>query len=76
MPQTLSEWWQNHSGEDWQETHELFLHTIGNLTLTAYNPELSNYDFSKKKETYRDSHLELNNLGSKVSNEDWSVNVS
>ena len=60
MPQTLSEWWQNHIGDDWEETHELFLHTIGNLTLTAYNPEMSNNDFSTKKKTYNESHLELN----------------
>ncbi len=60
MPQTLSEWWQNHIGDNWEETHELFLHTIGNLTLTAYNPEMSNNDFSTKKKTYNESHLELN----------------
>lgn len=67
MPQTLSEWWQYHIGEDWEETHELFLHTIGNLTLTAYNPELSNDDFISKKKTYDDSHLELNKYFSPIS---------
>lgn len=60
MPQTLSEWWQNHLGKDWEETHELFLHTIGNLTLSAYNTELSNDDFTTKKQIYSESHLELN----------------
>jgi uncharacterized protein with ParB-like and HNH nuclease domain len=60
MPQTLSVWWQNHLGKDWEETHELFLHTIGNLTLTAYNSELSNDDFISKKQMYSESHLELN----------------
>ncbi len=60
MPQTLSEWWQENLGEDWDETHELYLHTIGNLTLTAYNTELSNDDFDTKKETLNESHLELN----------------
>lgn len=60
MPQTLSEWWQKQLGADWEETHDLFLHTIGNLTLTAYNTELSNDNFPTKKETYADSHLELN----------------
>lgn len=60
MPQTLSEWWQEHLGEDWDETHELYLHTIGNLTLTAYNTELSNDDFPTKKKKLNDSHLELN----------------
>ena len=60
MPQTLSEWWQQHIGNDWEETHDLFIHTIGNLTLTAYNTELSNDDFPTKQETYKESHLELN----------------
>lgn len=60
MPQTLSTWWQDHLGEEWQEIHELYKHTIGNLTLTAYNTELSNDDYHAKKKTYRDSHLELN----------------
>ncbi|GHT07481.1 hypothetical protein FACS189426_00960 [Bacteroidia bacterium] len=60
MPQTLSEWWQKELGEEWAETHDLFLHTIGNLTLTAYNSELSNDDFPTKKRTYSESHLDLN----------------
>ena len=60
MPQTLSEWWQKQLGEDWEEAHELFLHTIGNLTLTAYNTELSNDNFPSKKRTFNESHLELN----------------
>lgn len=60
MPQTLSEWWQNYLGEDWELTHELNLHNLGNLTLTAYNTELSNDDFPTKKQVYANSHLELN----------------
>lgn len=66
MPQTLSEWWQNHLGNDWEETHELYVHTIGNLTLTAYNSELSNDNFDNKKRIYSDSHLELNKYFSNV----------
>jgi len=60
MPQTLSEWWQHELGSDWEETHELYLHTIGNLTLTAYNTELSNDGFPTKKEKLKESHLEIN----------------
>jgi len=60
MPQTISRWWQNELGKDWEETHDLFLHTIGNLTLTAYNTELSNDNFPLKKITLNESHLELN----------------
>ncbi len=60
MPQTLSGWWQDHLGDDWDTVYQLYLHNIGNLTLTAYNTELSNDDFPTKKEFYCDSHLELN----------------
>lgn len=61
MPQTLTDWWKQHLGDDYEATHELLLHTIGNLTLTGYNPELSNADFSRKREIFKDSHLDLNN---------------
>lgn len=60
MPQTLNDWWKEHLGEDWQGIHELHLHTLGNLTLTAYNSELSNDAFYKKKTLLVESHLELN----------------
>ena len=60
MPQTLTEYWQNHLGDEWEITYELLLHTIGNLTLTAYNAELSNDDFESKKNRLCNSHLEMN----------------
>jgi uncharacterized protein with ParB-like and HNH nuclease domain len=61
MPQTLNEWWQLHLGEEWETVHELYLHTLGNLTLTGYNPELSNKSFpDKQKGWLAQSHLELN----------------
>lgn len=60
MPQTLSDWWKNHLGSEWEEVHELFLHTAGNLTLTAYNTELSNDHFFQKVVRLNESHLELN----------------
>ena len=60
MPQTLTENWQMLLGEDWEITHELMLHTLGNLTLTAYNSELSNDDYIVKRDRLINSHLELN----------------
>ncbi|MFB2835226.1 DUF262 domain-containing protein [Floridanema evergladense] len=64
MPQTPNDWWQEHLqeylGENWAVEHELLLHTVGNLTLTAYNPELSNDSFPDKKKRFENSHLELN----------------
>jgi hypothetical protein len=59
MPQTLTEWWRAHLGDGAQETHTSWLHTLGNLTLTGYNPELSNDSFDKKKGLYANSHIEL-----------------
>lgn len=60
MPQTLSDWWKTNLGEEWQAVHELYLHTLGNLTLTAYNSELSNDPFPSKKDRFATSHVELN----------------
>ncbi len=60
MPQTLTEWWQHHLGDEWEMVRELYLHTIGNLTLTAYNPELSNDGYPTKRKRLEKSHLELN----------------
>jgi len=60
MPQSLTDWWINHLGEDYEITHELLLHSLGNLTLTAYNPEMSNSEFPIKKDKLKNSHLELN----------------
>jgi uncharacterized protein with ParB-like and HNH nuclease domain len=49
MPQTLSNTWRNELGADYENIHLTYLHTIGNLTLTAYNSEMSNKSFSEKK---------------------------
>jgi alkylated DNA nucleotide flippase Atl1 len=63
MPQTLSAEWREHlesSDQDPDAVHNLLVHTLGNLTLTAFNGTLSNNPFERKKEIYGDSHLELN----------------
>jgi hypothetical protein len=60
MPQTLTDWWKDHLGEGWEETHDQLLHTLGNLTLTNYNPELSNRTFPEKRALLGQSHVELN----------------
>ena len=60
MPQRLNKDWEISLGEDAEMTHELLLHTLGNLTLTGYNSELSNDPFSKKREILLGSKLKLN----------------
>ena len=51
MPQNenLSSTWQGMLGTDWKRIQSEYLHTIGNLTLTGYNPELSDRPFVEKR---------------------------
>ncbi len=64
MPQKLNFEWEQELGEDYEKVHELWLHKIGNLTLTGYNSELSNHSFKDKRDTvpegFRFSPLYLN----------------
>ena len=36
-------------GENWEQVHDKYLHTLGNLTLTGYNSELGDKPFDVKK---------------------------
>jgi alkylated DNA nucleotide flippase Atl1 len=63
MPQGLTDEWRNalkERGDDPDVVHEELLHTLGNLTITAYNGQLSNNPFDRKHEILQGSHLELN----------------
>ena len=63
--------WRDALGEDWFEQHTRWVHTIGNLTLTGYNSEMSNSAFQVKQPKLVGSHLELNKLISTC--EHWGV---
>lgn len=74
MPQNpnLSEEWRNMLGENWKTVQESYLHTIGNLTLTGYNSELSDRPYSQKKTIeggFNDSPIRLNDTLRKA--ESW-----
>ncbi|MCY4455029.1 MAG: DUF262 domain-containing protein [Chloroflexi bacterium] len=60
MPQGLTAEWRDALGPDADAIHSRFLHTLGNLTLTGYNPELSNSPFSEKRRRLAESNLALN----------------
>ncbi len=63
MPQKLTEEWERDLGENFQEIHNKYLHTIGNLTLTGYNDKYSNKSFQEKRDMekgFKDSPLRLN----------------
>ncbi|OUD14412.1 hypothetical protein TPSD3_08875 [Thioflexithrix psekupsensis] len=69
LPQHIENqtWWQTHLGGEWETIHELYKHTLGNLTLTGYNSQLSNLPFPDKKEKLQESHLELNKYFKNIS---------
>lgn len=71
MPQTLSADWNYISAED----HETYLHTLGNLSVTGYNSELSNKSFGEKKEIIRENSKAVI-LNCDVLDKDiWDVNA-
>jgi len=49
MPQNLTKDWENELGSNYEEIHGIYLHTLGNLTLTPYNSELGDKSFFDKK---------------------------
>lgn len=51
MPQTLSSDWSYIKPEE----HEEYLHTLGNLSVTGYNSELSNKSFKEKQEIIKEN---------------------
>lgn len=52
MPQNqnLSLEWREELGEDWHRIQQTWLHTLGNLTLTAYNSDYSDRPFAEKRD--------------------------
>ena len=75
MPQNknLSIEWQTMLGANWREIQKTYLHTIGNLTLTCYNSEMSDHSFLTKIDMeggFKESALRLN--GFVVKQTEWT----
>lgn len=71
LPQAenLSPAWTEMLGENWREVLAKYLHTLGNLTLTGYNSELSARPFLEKRNMeggFRDSPIRLNRALAKL----------
>ncbi|MES1022907.1 DUF262 domain-containing protein [Gloeocapsa sp. BRSZ] len=60
MPQKLNAQWNTVLGTNHSNIHTKWLHTLGNLTLTAYNSELSNKSYEDKLHYLRTSNITLN----------------
>lgn len=75
MPQHLTPAWMESLGANAAEVHSIWLHRLANLTLTGYNPNLSNKTFVEKRDSeeggYKASGLKMNQ---KISNkESWGL---
>lgn len=57
LPQNevLSKEWQAELGAEWSRIQQTWLHTLGNLTLTAYNSEYSDHQFAYKRDQVTDN---------------------
>jgi uncharacterized protein with ParB-like and HNH nuclease domain/predicted transport protein len=65
LPQNpnLSTAWKQALGPEWERVQKQWLHTLGNLTLTGYNPEYSDRAFKEKRDMaggLKESPLKLN----------------
>lgn len=64
MPQHLTPAWTESLGANAAEIHKTWLHRLANLTLTGYNPNLSNNTFEEKRDSkdggYKVSGLKMN----------------
>ncbi|WP_252895332.1 DUF262 domain-containing protein [Fructilactobacillus florum] len=56
MPQTLSNDWRL-AVVNVDSFHDRYVNTLGNLTLTKYNQEMSNAPFDKKRAVYQKSNI-------------------
>lgn len=59
MPQTLSAEWIEDLGDEPERVHADWLHTPGNLTLSAYNQEVGNQPFTVKRSRFVSSNVGL-----------------
>ncbi len=60
LPQTLTPEWQQELGAGADQHSSNLLHTLGNLTFTKYNAELSNKPYEVKQRDFANSHFVLN----------------
>lgn len=69
IPQTLSADWSHIRPEE----HEEYLHTLGNLSVTGYNSELSNKSFAEKQDIIRENSKAVILNSDVLDKESWNV---
>ena len=72
MPQNKNEEWEKEIGKDYFSVHEKYLHTLGNLTLTGYNSELSDKPFTIKKNMIKEKSKFVSLNSDVINQEHWN----
>lgn len=70
MPQTLNSEWSHISEDD----HEKYLHTLGNLSISGYNSELSNKNFLEKKRIITENSRVVTLNADVRDKDEWTIN--
>ncbi|WP_236629387.1 DUF262 domain-containing protein [Lactobacillus sp. HT06-2] len=71
MPQTMSKAWRKNITEG---EHDTFVHTLGNLSVTGYNSEMSNKSFAEKKKILADNSKVVILNEDVIDKDTWTVN--
>ncbi|MDD7218737.1 MAG: HNH endonuclease family protein, partial [Clostridia bacterium] len=72
MPQKLNEKWKIDLGSNYDNIHQTYVNTIGNLTLIRHNQELGQKPFIEKKDIY-ENHAGLQIARTKITDkESWN----
>ena len=75
MPQNKTNEWREEIGEEYEKIYEKYLHTLGNLSLTGFNSEMSDNSYSEKRRKIVESS-KFNVLNLEVfKNDFWSDKI-
>lgn len=75
MPQNKNEEWEKEVGKDYFIVYDKYLHTLGNLTLTGYNSELSDKSFVIKKQKIKENSKFISLNVDVVNSDHWNENT-
>ena len=70
MPQTMSKSWRKNISD---EEHDEFVHTLGNLSITGYNSEMSNKSFAEKKHILEENSKAIILNKDVVDKNEWTI---
>lgn len=70
MPQTMSKSWRKNISD---EEHDAYVHTLGNLSVTGYNSEMSNKSFAEKKQILKQNSKAVILNKDVIDKDQWTI---